>query len=63
MNPQSRRVDRRATPRPPARRLSPAVGTVRITYPDLHGIQRGKDVPVGELEPRRDRAGSPSAGR
>jgi glutamine synthetase len=30
--------------------LSPAVGTVRVTYPDLHGIQRGKDVPVGELD-------------
>jgi glutamine synthetase len=30
--------------------LSPAVGTVRITYPDLHGIQRGKDVPVSQLK-------------
>lgn len=30
--------------------LSPAVRTVRVTYPDLHGIQRGKDVPVSELE-------------
>jgi glutamine synthetase len=30
-------------------RLSPAVRTIRVTYPDLHGIQRGKDVPVGEL--------------
>ena len=30
--------------------LSPAVGTVRITYPDLHGIQRGKDIPVSELD-------------
>ena len=30
--------------------LSPAVGIVRITYPDLHGIQRGKDVPASELE-------------
>ena len=31
-------------------RISPAVGTVRITYPDLHGIQRGKDVPIAELD-------------
>ena len=30
--------------------LSPAVGTVRVTYADLHGVQRGKDVPVAELE-------------
>jgi glutamine synthetase len=30
--------------------LSPAVGTIRITYPDLHGIQRGKDIPAAELE-------------
>jgi glutamine synthetase len=29
--------------------LSPAIRTVRVTYPDLHGIQRGKDVPVAEL--------------
>ncbi len=30
--------------------LSSAISTVRITYPDLHGIQRGKDVPASELE-------------
>ena len=30
--------------------LSPAVGTIRITYPDLHGIQRGKDIPAAELD-------------
>ena len=42
--------------------LSPAVGTVRITYPDLHGIQRGKDIPVSELD-RAAGAASPSAGR
>jgi glutamine synthetase len=30
--------------------ISPAVSTVRVTYPDLHGIQRGKDVPISELE-------------
>jgi glutamine synthetase len=29
--------------------LSPAISTVRVVYPDLHGIQRGKDIPVGEL--------------
>lgn len=37
-------------PRALRERLSPAVTTVRVTYPDLHGIQRGKDVPIGELE-------------
>ena len=36
------------------RDLSPAVGTIRVTYPDLHGIQRGKDVPVGELSRASD---------
>jgi glutamine synthetase len=30
--------------------LSPAVSTVRVTYSDLHGIQRGKDIPIGELD-------------
>ena len=30
--------------------ISPAVSTVRVVYPDLHGVQRGKDVPIGELE-------------
>ena len=29
--------------------LSPAISTVRVVYPDLHGIQRGKDVPIGEF--------------
>jgi glutamine synthetase len=29
--------------------LSPAVSTVRVVYSDLHGIQRGKDIPVAEL--------------
>jgi glutamine synthetase len=33
--------------------LSPAVSTVRVTYPDLHGAQRGKDVPLGELDRAR----------
>ena len=42
--------------------LSPAVSTVRIIYSDLHGIQRGKDIPVAELARRRP-AASPSAGR
>ena len=30
-------------------RLSSAVRTIRVTYPDLHGIQRGKYVPISEL--------------
>jgi glutamine synthetase len=29
--------------------LSPAISTVRVVYPDLHGIQRGKDIPIGEI--------------
>ena len=29
--------------------LSPGVSTVRVVYPDLHGVQRGKDIPVAEL--------------
>ncbi|MQA72804.1 MAG: glutamine synthetase [Solirubrobacterales bacterium] len=34
--------------------LSPAVSTIRTTYSDLHGSQRGKDVPLGELERARE---------
>jgi glutamine synthetase len=30
--------------------LSDSVRTVRVVYPDLHGIPRGKDVPIAELE-------------
>ncbi len=30
--------------------ISPAVSTVRVVYSDLHGVQRGKDVPIAELE-------------
>lgn len=37
-----------------ARALSESVRTIRIVYPDLHGIQRGKDVPLAEL-PRATR--------
>ena len=29
--------------------LPPEVETIRVTYPDLHGIQRGKDVPRTEF--------------
>jgi glutamine synthetase len=29
--------------------LSPAISTVRVVYSDLHGIQRGKDIPIGEM--------------
>ncbi|MBA2691567.1 MAG: glutamine synthetase [Rubrobacter sp.] len=28
----------------------PAVSCVRVIYPDLHGVARGKDVPIGEFE-------------
>ena len=28
----------------------PSVTSVRVLYPDLHGIARGKDVPIGEFE-------------
>jgi glutamine synthetase len=31
------------------RSLSEAISTIRVTYADLHGIQRGKDVPIAEL--------------
>ena len=30
-------------------RLPDGITTVRVTYSDLHGVQRGKDVPVSEL--------------
>lgn len=30
--------------------LPAAVTTVRVLYPDLHGVARGRDVPVGQLE-------------
>jgi len=35
--------------------LSPAISTVRVTYSDLHGIQRGKDIPIAELDLASDR--------
>jgi glutamine synthetase len=28
----------------------PPVTTIRVLYPDLHGIARGKDVPIGEFD-------------
>jgi glutamine synthetase len=31
-------------------RLPDGIRMVRVTYADLHGVQRGKDVPVAELE-------------
>jgi glutamine synthetase len=34
----------------PSERVPATVSSVRITYPDLHGIQRGKDIPVSELD-------------
>ena len=27
-----------------------SVTCVRVLYPDLHGVARGKDVPIGEFE-------------
>ena len=27
-----------------------SVTSVRVLYPDLHGVARGKDVPIGEFE-------------
>ena len=27
-----------------------SVTSVRVIYPDLHGVVRGKDVPIGEFE-------------
>jgi hypothetical protein len=34
-----------------------SVPSVRVLYPDLHGVARGKDLPTGEfertIEPRR----------
>ena len=31
-------------------RLAAAVTSIRVLYPDLHGIARGKDVPVSEFD-------------
>ncbi len=30
--------------------LPPGIETIRVTYADLHGVQRGKDVPIQEFE-------------
>ena len=38
-----------AEPATVRRNLSDAVETIRVVFPDLHGVQRGKDVPVSEL--------------
>ena len=38
-----------AEPATARRNLSESVETIRVVYPDLHGVQRGKDVPVAEL--------------
>jgi len=32
------------------RHLSDQVETIRVVYPDLHGVQRGKDVPLDQLD-------------
>src|SRR5436309_2957325 len=34
--------------------LPNAVSSVRVTYPDLHGVQRGKDVPLQEFDHAAD---------
>ena len=38
------------------------VRAIRLLYPDLHGIARGKDIPVGQFDELLARA-SPSARR
>ena len=49
--PRRERISRQkrlmATPAGAHRR--PAVTTVRVVYSDLHGVARGKDVPLGEF--------------
>jgi glutamine synthetase len=41
--------EQRLAARPPE--LSdPSITSVRVLYPDLHGIARGKDVPIGEFD-------------
>ena len=37
--------------------------SVRLLYSDLHGVARGKDIPVARVRPRRSSAGSASARR
>jgi glutamine synthetase len=42
----------RTDPRPAAtdRSTGPPVTSIRVLYPDLHGIARGKDVPIAEFD-------------
>lgn len=35
---------------PPARPDGTRITSVRVLYPDLHGVARGKDIPVGEFD-------------
>jgi glutamine synthetase len=43
-------VSEQATDARPSELLGDGISTVRVTFPDLHGIQRGKDIPVAELD-------------
>ena len=46
-----------------ARLIEDGVTTVRLSYPDLHGIARGKEYPVALLRPPRRRTAPPTARR
>ena len=49
-------------PRPPSRTLSGlGVRAVRLLYTDLHGVARGKDIPIGAFRRTCARRASPSA--
>ena len=37
-------------PSEPAREADPSITSVRVLYPDLHGIARGKDVPIQQFD-------------
>lgn len=39
-----------STPAAATERLAAAVTSIRVLYPDLHGVPRGKDVPVSEFD-------------
>jgi glutamine synthetase len=43
-------LDEATRARRPSEMLGEAISSVRVTFPDLHGIQRGKDIPVSELD-------------
>ena len=39
-----------AHPSEPAKETDPSITSVRVLYPDLHGIARGKDVPIQQFD-------------